>query len=458
MATGPVEPNSERSDATASSSMDNDQSSTEVASFLSKLRSPAPSDLSRKRKISSNPPKGMKEGKGSASSEPSNVSISDRVREFPGEHLCRNLGKLFCNACREPISVKKSVISQHIKSAKHERGKARLARKEEREQNIAELLGNYDKATHPVGEEVRVYRVKVVTTFLKAGVPLSKLDTLRELLEENVYRLSDSTNIYSLIPFIRQQEQASIQKEISGKNVSVIFDGSTHVCEALAIILRFVGDQYQIQQRAVRVMLLGKSLTGEELAHQLIVCLSTELGIKPDLLVAAMRDRASVNSVAMRTLSIVFPNVLDIGCFSHTLDHVGEKFKTPILDEFIKVWINMFSRSPKILWRTKTGLPAPTYSPTRWWSKWEVIKHLHDTFGDILSFVEHEDLPPSRLKLQQILNDPPKNRKLQVELAITVDVGEPFVKATYRLEGDGPLVLSAYEEIAALRVAISHQY
>ena len=246
MATGPVEPNSERSDATASSSMDADQSSTEVASFLSKLRSPAPSDLSRKRKISSNPPKEMKKGKGSASSEPSNVSISDRVREFPGEHLCRNLGKLFCNACREPISVKKSVISQHIKSAKHERGKARLARKEEREQNIAELLGNYDKATHPVGEglseEVRVYCVKVVTTFLKAGVPLSKLlDTFRELLEENAYRLSDSTNLYS---FIRQQEQASIQKEISGKNVSVIFDGTTHVCEALAIILRFVDDKY----------------------------------------------------------------------------------------------------------------------------------------------------------------------------------------------------------------------
>ena len=121
---------------------------------------------------------------------------------------------------------------------------------------------------------------------------------------------------------------------------------------------------------------------GEEVAHQLIVCFSTELGIKKELLVAAMQDRASVNSVAMHTLSIVFPNVLDVGCFSHTLDHVGEKFETPILDEFIKIWINMFSRSPKtkLLWRTITGLPAPTYSTTRWWSKWEVLKYLHDAF------------------------------------------------------------------------------
>ena len=138
MASGPMESNSECSRVTASNSTD--ESSTEVPSILSKLKSPALSDLSRKRKISSNPPKGTKKGKGRASSEPSNVSILDRVREFPGEHLCRYSGKLFCNACREPISVKKSVISQHIKSSKHERGKARLARKEEKEQNIAELL------------------------------------------------------------------------------------------------------------------------------------------------------------------------------------------------------------------------------------------------------------------------------------------------------------------------------
>ena len=145
------------------------------------------------------------------------------------------------------------------------------------------------------------------------------------------------------------------------------------------------------------VMLLAKSLMGKEMPRL-------------PLLVSAMRDRASVNSVAMRTLSIVFPNVLDIGCFSHTLDHVGENFKTPILDEFIKVWINMFLRSLKtkllkLLWQTKTGLTAPTYSPTSWWSKWEVIKQLHDTFGDIPSFVEDEDLPPSRLKLKEILDD-----------------------------------------------------
>ena len=44
-----------------------------------------------------------------------------------------------------------------------------------------------------------------------------------------------------------------------------------------------------------------------------------------------------------------------------------------------------------------------------------------------------------------------------MELAITVDFGEPFVKATYRLEGDGSLAFSAYEEIVKLQATISAQ-
>ncbi len=96
-----------------------------------------------------------------------------------------------------------------------------------------------------------------------------------------------------------------------------------------------------------------------------------------------MLDRASVNSVAVRTLNIVYPKIFDIGCFSHTLDHVGERMHTPVLDDFMKGWIGLFSRSPKtkLAWQTLVGLSPPSYSTTRWWSKWEVIKHVHDTFG-----------------------------------------------------------------------------
>ena len=49
----------------------------------------------------------------------------------------------------------------------------------------------------PVGEkfsdEVRVFHIKVVRSFLKAGVPLAKIDCFREMLEESAFRLSHST-------------------------------------------------------------------------------------------------------------------------------------------------------------------------------------------------------------------------------------------------------------------------
>lgn len=104
----------------------------------------------------------------------------------------------------------------------------------------------------------------------------------------------------------------------------------------------------------------------------------------------------------------------------------------------------------------KTSLPVPTYSATHWWSKWEVMKHLHDAFGDVYAFLQSEDLSPSRLKLLEILNNnAPKKRQLQIELAITVDAGEPFMKSTYRLEGYGPLLFTAYNEISILRATIA---
>ena len=85
---------------------------------------------------------------------------------------------------------------------------------------------------------------------------------------------------------------------------------------------------------------------------------STELSIKANHVVAFMRDRVSVNNVAMRTISVLYNSMIDIGCFSHTLDRVGENMNTPILDKFTKHWISLFSHSPKVrlAWRSRTLL------------------------------------------------------------------------------------------------------
>ena len=209
-------------------------------------------------------------------------------------------------------------------------------------------------------------------------------------------------------------------------------------------VLWYLTNNWKIKQSVCRLMLHAKSMTGEKVVCQVIMALSTELGVPGQLVLAAMRDRASVNHIAMRTVTVVYNQMLDIGCFSHTIDHVGERMKIPVLNEFSKGWIGMFSRSPKacLLWRILTGIAQRSYSPTRWWSRFEVLHQLHTSFGNFLGFLESENLPAaSSHSLLKILHDPAQSRKLKMEFAITIDAMEPFVKTTYVLEGDGPLAL-----------------
>ena len=47
---------------------------------------------------------------------------------------------------------------------------------------------------------------------------------------------------------------------------------------------------------------------------------------------------------------------------------------------------------------------------------------------------------------------------MKIELAATVDAMEPFVKATYNLDGDGPLTLQAYQDLRTVESSIANAY
>ena len=366
---------------------------------------------------------------------------------------------------REEISLKKNIITSHISSSKHKTTKEKLALKEAKVRDIATSLKAYDETAHPIGEtlpmEQRIYRLKVVETFLKAAVPLSKLGMFRDILEQGGVRLTDRSHMSGLIPFVRMQEEKDIKQEISEKPISVIFDGTTRLGEALAIVIRFVDNTFTIQQRLIRLQLLAKSMTGEEIARELCNVISAQYGVCSNSLLAAMHDRAACNGVALRTLKVVYPLLVDVGCFSHTLDLVGSKFDTPTLSTFMVWWISLFSHSPKamLLWKERTGTAYKGYSVTRWWSKFEVMKQVMELFADVQPFLEQTNVSPATVeKLLTLLSDPQQKAHLMVELAVTIDAGMPFVLATYNLEGDGPLTLSCYEAISALNVAARQAY
>ena len=121
----------------------------------------------------------------------------------------------------------------------------------------------------------------------------------------------------------------------------------------MAVVVCYIDTSFNIQQRLIHLQLLAKSMKGEEIAREIIATISTQYGISSNLVVAMMYNRAACNGVALQTLKIVYPQLVDVGCFSHTLHLVDEKFCIPCLSSFTVWWVSLFSHSPrsKLLWK-----------------------------------------------------------------------------------------------------------
>jgi len=148
--------------------------------------------------------------------------------------------------------------------------------------------------------------------------------------------------------------------------------------------------------------------------------MSVSLAVGSNQLLAVMHDRVSVNGAAMRIMKVVYPNMVDIWCISHTLDIVGDKFKTPNLHHFFTLWNSLFSHSFKAraVWKQQTGRALPSGMTTRWWSRWEMMQQMLEQFGDINLYLRQADFSSSTCaKLLEILDNPQSSLLLCIELA-----------------------------------------
>lgn len=78
--------------------------------------------------------------------------------------------------------------------------------------DIVKTLQKYDINIHSSGETlpeaIRVYHVKVLSTFPKTSVPITKIDDFRDLLEEYAFHLAGRKPMSDLIPFIMDEEKS----------------------------------------------------------------------------------------------------------------------------------------------------------------------------------------------------------------------------------------------------------
>ena len=145
------------------------------------------------------------------------VGAQQRVSEFPDETLVVSSGKLYFQACSTVISKRKSIVNNHIVTQRHKEMKIARSQQLERQLLLMQSFETYRKRNvsilsgtglaAAVSDEVTVQRIQTVTTFLRAGVPragvpLAKVKLLRPLIENNNFRLTDSTHLTQYIPFV----------------------------------------------------------------------------------------------------------------------------------------------------------------------------------------------------------------------------------------------------------------
>ena len=174
--------------------------------------------------------------------------------------------------------------------------------------------------------------------------------------------------------------------------------------------------------------------------------------------IAATYDGTSVNIVSINNLTQVFSTLIEIACFSHTLDQIWQNVRISNVLEIVNTWVSPFSHlfeACEALWK-QTGLKVKLPSKIRRWSRWEVIKQRIDRFPEAHGLVvaQRELSPPllARCRECQTLHEwDGMSRWSWLQLWTRV---RNFVKLSYNLEGDGPLSLVAYQGIKRIQICM----
>lgn len=312
-----------------------------------------------------------------------------------------------------------------------------------------------------VDNEVRVFRLRTVETFLMSGTPLQRLEYFKPLLERNGYALTDHSHMRSYIPKIEATEFHILSKEIHGQFLSVAFDGTTRLGEAINITGRWCDADFKIQNRLLRFLTAKHHFKAPQCASMITRVLCTDLRLDPDFITCFSRDSVSVNGATCRLLcSSIFYGAENMLCICHTLNNVGGQLSFDVLASFMTPWLELVGgRHPhngaRELWKqTVAPQRVPGFSNTRWYSKAEIAFVLGENFDRLPGFMQQLDEygygDASRKKLHSFFEDGGIAFKLKLQLAAMLDLRN-LVRTTYELEGDRLELLLVYQRVKELR-------
>ena len=384
------------------------------------------------------------------------VSVAARVRQYKGQMLVESAGVLYCSACKETIQNIKSTIDAHVGRQKHLKAvQDAIKRAGDVSDLRSELISYYRE--HPEEEGASVppatsaYRFQVVQAFMQAGIPLSKIDDLRPLLEQHGPALTDSAKMRAFVPKVEAREVAALLQEVEGQFLALAFDGTTRLGEALNVTGRYVTADFHIKQRLMRFVTLAQHADAAALAGVITQLVVAQLGLPMQNIVGFMHDSAAVNGAAVQMLGM-FSSAADVMCVAHTLNNVGARLFFPHLGPFSSSWVVLMnSHAARNLWASQIDHSPKRFSSVRWHALAEMQFELATHFArlpTLISQCEQRNIAPASVQqLSQTLRN--HRHELRVELAAMLDM-RSLVAATYDMEGDRLEILLVYDRIMTL--------
>lgn len=271
-------------------------------------------------------------------------------------------------------------------------------------------------------------RYRVAEVFLKSGTPLERVHFFRPLLERADVAITEGNHLKRYVPLIEQAEFARTKAELEREHVSVFFDGTTRLGEAVNIVVRWVTADFSIKYRLIRFVTTRLHMKASELASLITRVLFTEYSLTPERVVSFTRDSVSVNGAACRLLRTnPFTSTISLLCISHTLNNTGKSLAFRVLPDFTTPWLELVGgrgahAGAKRLWVAAVAPQSvPGFSNTRWYAKAEIQFVLAENFSKIGPFLDELDAreygDATRSKMRAIWDDKAKREDLELELA-----------------------------------------
>jgi len=339
------------------------------------------------------------------------------------------------------VALLKQTIVIHKDSKKHKENKVKYLEETRDDEAVKQMISDYfaqnpNEQQSTLDPETLLYRWRVVEKMMEEGIPLAKVDAMRDLLERGGETLTDSTHLACFVPKIHQREKDAVAHEIKDELGCIIYDGTTRLGEATAVLWRQCPTElFRLQQRLVAVRTTATHMTGDALYRLLGCIVLRDLAKQPEEVICSSRDSCSTNGVAERLLGTLCPAMAKNKCISHILVGTGQHIKLPNLGIFMAWMIQLLTHSHafRLVFKEVMGEAMPNYSKIRWWSRWDLMEVLSRCFtriGKLITVLEERGIgESSTVHLREIYDS--NERELRHELAMIMDL-KCFYLATYR--------------------------